>query len=411
MIHLIGIGKDVDLAIRSALSIDSFSLKDKLLLLGEFSEEVVIISTCNRTEVYLNSSLSEENLLNKVFTTLNWPTEYKSFIFYCNEKTAASHLFEVSCGFHSKILGEDQILGQIRSAYEDSCLLQLVKGDLMKLFQLAIACGKEFKTTTMLYKMPVSYSSIAVKKALSENKKNFLIVGFGNMASLCLNYLLSNLKSVDSIYIAVRNLTKTLETDFVKSNMEHLESGKIKIVSLDLMRNYYDEVDTIICCTASPTPVVLEKDLPKKDLLIFDLSLPINVEASVKNIEAITLYNIDVLHLMDEENKALRKEVMENHRTVIYKYLNKFYEYQKFKKINSKIISLKVIGNQVSEKRYKVYENKKNTKDNSTLVKTLLQSTSNSYINKAIEVLKEETYKGNEEIALSIIEKIFGSCE
>lgn len=411
MIHLIGIGKDVDLTIRSALSIDTFSLRDKLLLLGEFSEEVVIISTCNRTEVYLNSSLSEENLLNKVFTTLNWPTEYKSFIFYCNEKTAASHLFEVSCGFHSKILGEDQILGQIRSAYEDSCSLQLVKGDLMKLFQLAIACGKEFKTTTMLYKMPVSYSSIAVKKALSENKKNFLIVGFGNMASLCLNYLLSNFKSVDSIYIAVRNLTKTLETDFVKSNIEHLESGKIKIVSLDLMKNYYDEVDTIICCTASPTPVVLEKDLPKKDLLIFDLSLPINVEASVKNIEAITLYNIDVLHLMDEENKALRKEVMENHRTVIYKYLNKFYEYQKFKKINSKIISLKVIGNQVSEKRYKVYENKKHTKDNNTLVKTLLQSTSNSYINKAIEVLKEETYKGNEEIALSIIEKIFGSCE
>ncbi len=65
----------------------------------------------------------------------------------------------------------------------------------------------------------------------------------------------------------------------------------------------------------------------------------------------------------------------------------------------------------MSEKRYKVYENKKHTKDNNTLVKTLLQSTSNSYINKAIEVLKEETYKGNEEIALSIIEKIFGSCE
>jgi glutamyl-tRNA reductase len=411
MIHLIGIGKDVDLNIRSALSISATSLKEKLLIVSEFSQEVVIISTCNRTEIYLNSSMNKDDLITKVFTSLDWPLEYKRFTFYCEEYDATSHLLEVSCGFHSKILGEDQILGQIKEAYENSVSLKLVSSDLMKLFNLAVSCGKEFKTTTMLYKIPVSYSSIAVQKALSQNKKNFLIIGFGNMAQLALNYLISKISAVDTIYIAVRNFNKVIESEAIRRYIQYIENKKIKIISIDSMISFYDKVDTILCCTSSSIPIVLEKDLPNIDLLIFDLSLPINVEATVKNMEKVTLYNIDVLHMIDEENKASRKEIMETHKAIIYKYLSKYYEYEKLKNIRDNIIILKLKGTEIAERRYKVYKNKKYTKDIDVLVETLLESTSKSYVNKAIEVLKEETLKGNGEIALSIIEKIFGRCQ
>ncbi|MPM41180.1 Glutamyl-tRNA reductase [bioreactor metagenome] len=410
MIQLIGIGKDVDLTIRGALSINSDLLNTKLLLISKFCKEVVIISTCNRTEIYLNSQLNKEDLVNQVFATLQWHGEYKPFTFYCAEAEASMHLLEVGCGFHSKILGEDQILGQIKTAFENSCSLNLVSGELMKLFQLAISCGKEFKTTTKLYEMPVSYSSIAVKKALGLNKKSFLILGLGNMALLALNYLIPKIDCIDNIFIAVRNLPKALESDFIKNNSKHITDEKIKLISTESIKNCYNEVDTIICCTSSPTPLVLAKDLPRKDFLIFDLSLPINVEARVKDLQGISLYNVDVLHTIDLENKALRKKVMENNRTIIHNYLDKFCEYKQLREINTKIIDFKLKGNQITEKRFKVYENKKHTKDNNTLVKTLLQSTSNCYVNKAIEVLKEETCNGNGELALSIIEKIFGRC-
>jgi glutamyl-tRNA reductase len=135
------------------------------------------------------------------------------------------------------------------------------------------------------------------------------------------------------------------------------------------------------------------------------------VEATVKNMEKVTLYNIDVLHMIDEENKASRKEIMETHKAIIYKYLSKYYEYEKLKNIRDNIIILKLKGTEIAERRYKVYKNKKYTKDIDVLVETLLESTSKSYVNKAIEVLKEETLKGNGEIALSIIEKIFGRCQ
>jgi len=225
MIHLIGIKKELDLILRAQLAISQDEIDGILLKMKEtICEEVVIINTCNRTELYLNSSLSQNAIIQKVFKILNWNKDFIEYIFYSNDSKAIAHLLEVSCGFHSKILGEDQILGQVKDAYLKSKELRVIKASFDKLFSMAISCGKEFKTESKLYKMPVSYSSIAAKKALDQGCKNILILGFGKMAQLTLNYLIGKQDNLDKIYIVVRNTDKAISHSTLIRNVELLKN-------------------------------------------------------------------------------------------------------------------------------------------------------------------------------------------
>ncbi len=143
MIQLIGIKSECDIDIRQKFSIVSSSLEEKLKKLNKFVDSSLILSTCNRTEVYVDSDIQGKKLINMIFAELGWNLELTNYIFYVKDITAVKHLLEVSCGFHSKILGEDQILGQIKDSYLSGLKARTIKGRLQRLFQYAITCGKE----------------------------------------------------------------------------------------------------------------------------------------------------------------------------------------------------------------------------------------------------------------------------
>ncbi|MEW8993625.1 glutamyl-tRNA reductase [Clostridium sp.] len=408
MIHLIGIKKELDLILRAQLAISQDNIDGILLKMKEtICEEVVIINTCNRTEIYLKSSLSQNNIIQEVFKSLNWDKEFIEYIFYSNDSKAITHLLEVSCGFHSKILGEDQILGQVKDAYIKSKELKVIKASFDKLFSMAISCGKEFKTESKLHKTPVSYSSIAAKKALDQGCKNILILGFGKMAQLTLNYLIGKQDILDKIYIVVRNTDKVINHSTIIKNLELTVNKKIEIISIDNLVDTYKYIDALICCTASPTPLVLKKDLPSQSMLIFDLSLPINVEDSCSELKNVCLFNLDNLQNVDKENKIQRRNIMNSNKYIIKKYYDEYENFLKLKSLSSIIKDVKDEGQLLVENNLKTFKNKKYTKDNDKLVATLLKSSANTYINRAIEVLKEETLKGDNEDVYKLIERIF----
>lgn len=405
MIQLIGIKRELDVSVRSLLTISPTSIDDVIFKIkSDISDEVVIITTCNRTEIYLNTSMSEDILITNLFNILGWDPEYKEYIFYSTNNAAVKHLLEVGCGFHSKILGEDQILGQIKDAYLKSCQLNAVKGDLHKLFSMAIACGKEFKTTTRLFEVPVSYSSIAAKKALSDGNRKFVILGFGKMAQLTFNYLVE--KDIDHIAILGRNIAKIKKSSLIKSAME-LTTDKISVDSIDNIKSALECADTLICCTASPIPLVKPEHMPQHKLTIFDLSLPENVSPECSDKDQVTLYNLDTLQQVDTINKLIRKKVMLDNKHIILKYFQEYQQYLKVKALVPVIQSMKKNGELNAENHLRTYLHKKNTKNNEILVETLLNSSNNTYINKAIEVLKAETLSGNGQEAYSIIKRIF----
>jgi glutamyl-tRNA reductase len=394
MIQLIGLNSECTVEIREKLTIMPKHLEETIKKLLNICEEVVIIGTCNRTEIYFNTEKFDQYKVEEIFNVLNWDLGLMKYTFHIKENRVIEHLMEVVCGFHSKILGEDQILAQVKFASESSSRVNGVKGDLQKMFHTAITCGKRFKDKSKLYKIPVSSSSIVVKEAVKKGLKRFMLLGFGDVGKLTSKYILGS--DFDELYIAVRNV------EAVK-----IEDKRVKIISFEEKSKYYKDVDCIICCTSAPHTVVFQKDLPDKGFIIYDLALPRDVGEKVLSMSKVEVYDIDRISIIDDENRRRRKEIMENNKYITERYVKEFLEWEELKEIGPHIKKLIKSGEMVYHSRYKSFKNKQNTNDNEVLAMTLLKSTSDAYVNRAIEVLKEEKLKGRAEECLRIIEKIF----
>ena len=133
MIQLLGIRKNIGVEIREKLALSQKKREEYTKELLQYFDEAVILSTCNRTEIYFNGSLNGEEGLKKIFDILKWDINLIEYCFYLTGKDSVKHLMEVVCGFHSKILGEDQILGQIKEAYSLAYNIGAVKSKLQRL--------------------------------------------------------------------------------------------------------------------------------------------------------------------------------------------------------------------------------------------------------------------------------------
>lgn len=398
MIQLIGLKGDVELEIREKFSVIQKRCEKFTKNLSSVCEEVVVISTCNRTEIYFNSKEHDENIVNEIFDILGWDKSLKSHTFHYKEGEVIKYLMDVVCGFHSLILGEDQILAQMKEGYEIALDAKTVSKDLQRLFQIAVTCGKEFRTKSNLYKIPVSSSSIAVNESKKQGIKKFMLLGFGEVGQLAAKYILST--GFQVLYVAARN-PKVVE----------IEDPRVKAIYFDERTKYYKDVDCIISCTSAPHCVVRKENLPEKNMIIFDLAVPRDVEQEVYSMENIKVYNIDKVSSIDDENRKKRKNVMIKNRCIINKHIKEFMDWQKIQGISGEILNLKKCGEKVYKKRYKTFKNKRYTKDNEKLAEILFKSTSDAFVNRAIDVLKEEQLKGSAENCMKIIKKIFYVAE
>jgi len=121
----------------------------------------------------------------------------------------------------------------------------------------------------------------------------------------------------------------------------------------------------------------------------------------------VEILDIDHVSIMDDINKNKRKVIMNKNRYIVQSYLNEFIKWQKVREIVPQIKKIKNHGEEIFTERLEVFKNKKHTKDNEELAKVLLKSTSDAYINRAIEVLKEEQLKGSAKECMRIMERIF----
>lgn len=402
MLGMLGIKKDIDISLREKFAITSSKKNERLKDLLKYFAEAVIINTCNRTEIYINydSSYDESYVINRIFEVLNWDSELKEYIFFQDEEESIKHLFEVSCGYHSKIKGEDQILGQIKDAYKEYIDMERSSKVLERLFESAIACGKKFRNEAKLFEIPVSAVSIAVNKFISMNCKEIMVLGYGNMGKLAIKYLLAN--DFEKIYLVLRDFSKASDID----------DSRVQLVSFGEKNKYINEVDGIIACTSAPHCVVKDSDIDTegKKLYCFDMAIPRDVDKEILNLERVELYNIDEISRIDYENKELRNEKMKEYKFIVDEAIEEYKEWIKIRNISSKIREIKENGDNIYKRRLKTFNNKKkHTEDDDKLVKMLLKSTSDVYINRAIELLKEEKLKGNESECLRIINRIFAA--
>ena len=401
MIGLIGIRKNTPLEIREKFIIKPKRHKEYMKELLKDMKEVVLLATCNRTEIYFNASFNDEELLKKIFEIFSWDYEYMHYIFITTCQDVYRHLFEVCCGFHSKILGEDQILGQVKDAYEVALDINAVSLELHRLFQETITCGKRFRKESKLFEIPVSSASIVVNEAVSHGCTKFMIFGYGEVGQLTLKYLLSH--GAELVYLVVRN----------NKIKDEIHDKRVSVIGFEEKNKYIDEVECIIGCTSAPHAVLEKEDINEdgNKLIIYDLSVPRDVEKEVALLDRTEVYNIDTISYINDKNKKLRKEKMEEHKFIMAKYLKEYENWLKLRSISSKIKRLKTFGNEVSEKRIQTFSHKSDNEKDITLANKLIKSTSDFYINRAIDVIKQETLKGCGEECMKIIEKIFSMKE
>lgn len=397
MIQLLGIKKNTEVEIREKLSLSQKKREVYSKELIKYFDEVVILSTCNRTEIYFNGSLKGEEGLKKIFEVLNWDINLREYCFYLNEKETVRHLMEVVCGFHSKILGEDQILGQIKDAYHLADELGSVKHELQRLFQEAITCGKKFRTEGKLYEIPVSSASIAISEAIKNDSKRIMVIGYGEVGKLVVKYALSN--DIKELNIVVRKV----------ESVKDIEDKRVNIMNYEDGRNIINDMDCVVSCTSAPHLIIEKKHIKENGnkIIIFDLALPRDVDEKVKEYTRVNLYDIDDISSIDDDNKKLRKERMLKFKDIINAYIEGYFNWKDIRNIAAVIQDMKKNSSKVIKERQTTLKNKCNDKKDIEIAQKLIKSTSDYYVNRAIEVLKEEQLKGQGEECIKILEKIF----
>lgn len=293
-------------------------------------EEVVILSTCNRSEIFALSSESKfsNDFFVEFFENYFSIDDLSPFIFVKKDLDAINHLFSLTCGLDSLIVGEDQILGQVSDAYETSLSLGFCKKILSEALKRSINLSKKIKSDSNISHIPLSLPYISVKKAQEIGNllnKNALVVGIGDIGKLCIENLM---ETGANIYISNWNMDKSIKMQ--------KEYGNINIISYEKIQGNLGDMDFIFSATASPH-LVLKKDYfknIKNEINIFDLALPRDCDPEISNFSNIRLFDVDSIKDISRKNLDKRRKILQSYRANIDEKSEGFYKWMKEVKID-----------------------------------------------------------------------------
>lgn len=293
-----------------------------LTVKNENISECVLLSTCNRCEVYFNGNNQAIQIMQKLLV------EYKNadiellrkyFLIYQGER-AINHLFQVTCGMDSMVIGEDEILGQVKDAYHIALNNRTTKYLLNTLFQTAIACAKKVKTDTMISKTPVSIGTLVANEIFRfpKESKTVLIIGLtGKMGTI----IMKNIYNKKNI--------KIIGTTRSHNSIEELGKlyKKIKMIDYKSRYQYMDSADIIISATTSPHYTITYHELTEaiqtdKERLFIDLSVPVDVDKDIVKIDKTDIYDIDYYAQASTQNKLVKEQETRGAQNIIEEYLD-----------------------------------------------------------------------------------------
>ena len=369
-------------------------------------DEVVILSTCNRSEIYIQAKNIDEKIkfLEDFYERFFNVADIKEYLFSKKNTSAVEHLFKVASGLDSIVLGEDQILGQVKDAHDFSMQLGSSKKIFNKLFREAINVAKDIKNTTKISHQPLSISYIGVKFIQSKigklEGKKALLIGMGKMNKLTIKYLKE--EKLDTIYVSNRNHGKIME----------LESKFKNIIPIRYEDRYkvMNDIDIVISATSSPHMVIRYDEMPKiqKKILMMDIALPRDIDPKINKLENIEIYDIDNLKDIQDKNDNKRKELAKIGSKMISEKIIEFIEWIDSIKIDPTIESLNDKCLEIREDTLD-YIYRKTNLDNrdKTIIDTTFTSALKRLIREPIINLKQTKDKGKREEYIKLVEELF----
>ncbi|AGY56800.1 glutamyl-tRNA reductase [Gloeobacter kilaueensis] len=320
--------------IREKVSIPEQQVAEYVSRLRSCSQiaECAILSTCNRLEIYAVLRDSEHGLRE----VTQFLAESKGValpmlqrhLFTLLHQDAVMHLMRVAAGLDSIVLGEGQILAQIKVTHK---LAQQGKGVdriLNQLFKAAITGGKRVREETDIGKGAISVSSAAVEMAMrKKNRRSLqdqrcLVVGAGKMGELVLRHLIS--KGARQIIVLNRSLEKAAQ-------MVEQFGLMLPVATIDELGNHLGAADLIFTCTSASEPLInyerLSQVRREQPLMIFDIAVPRNVAVDVEELSNVHLFNVDHLKQVVEENRAYRQLMVQQCEDILLQQLDEFLDW------------------------------------------------------------------------------------
>ncbi len=266
----------------------------------------VIICTCNRTELYYTGN--DEFVTDIMAEYGNVSSDkVKKYAMMFHEKKAVLHLFRVACGIESMVIGEDEILGQVRDAYKNACEWEKTQHELNIIFQAALACAKKIKTETSLSSVSVSTATLAANEAAKfcDSPKVLVIGATGKIGQTTVKNLISH-----------RNVSVTVTLRRHSSEIFTSMTYGIKIADYRERYSIIDGFDCVISATSSPHFTITYSELmnhlkTRKKRLFIDLSIPSDIDRKIGCEEDIRLIGIDYFERLAVENNALKADSAE----------------------------------------------------------------------------------------------------
>ena len=328
-ICLVGLNhRTAPVAIREKAAVRSAKLDDVLELLRSHVSHGVILSTCNRTEIYtIPNGDGQARAASLDFLRIHLDASDKTLLkhtYTLNGEAAVEHLFRTACGLDSMIIGEYEVLGQVRQALEIAEKAKMVNLPLRHIFQHAIRTGRRVREETEISKNAFSVSSVAVDLAVkavgSLENCRMLVIGAGEAGKLTAKAARD--RGVSRIVVASRTQEKA-------SSLTKMLGGIP--ISINNLEEELDTCNIVVTCADAPHCILgvpqVEAAMqrrPELPLVIIDIAVPRNVESGVTQINNVFLYNIDDISRISKQNRRQRESGVRKVEKIISAELVRF---------------------------------------------------------------------------------------
>lgn len=395
--------KKADAHIRGKFSL---SKENQIALLEEAKQSgvdgILVLSTCNRTEI---TGFAEHpfQLINLLCKYSNGSVdEFSKVSNVSKNKDAVQHLFRMGTGLDSQILGDYEIVGQLRQAFKQAKNLGTTNAYLERLLNNIMQASKRVKNETKLSSGTTSVSYAAVQYIIENvvdfNLKNILVYGLGKMGKhTCKN--LAEYTRNESVTLINRTEEKAVE--FVK------EHPSIKKADYANLSKEVANADVLIVSTGSDKPTITREHVSEgKEILILDLSMPENVSEEVKNLQNTTLINVDELSKITDKTLAIRQAEVPSAEKIIDEHKEEFTAWLNHRRFTPAINTLKQSLEVIQKDEINFH--KKKVKDfDETQAEMLTSRFIQKITTQFVKHLKEENTSVSDSI--KVIEKVFGN--
>lgn len=401
--------KKAPVEIREKMALNEQECKDLMLLLKDAFDlhELLILSTCNRTEVYYaaNENLSEGIIkLLAVHKGLSNASDLiPLFEHFEDHEDAVLHLFRVAIGLESQVVGDLQITNQVKHAYQWSADQNMAGPFLHRLLHTIFFTNKKVVQETGLRDgaASVSYATVELAEELLENHVNptVLILGVGEMgADVCRNMVNSSLKNV---FVTNRTMAKA----------EALASEcGFQTVSFDNLDEAIQKADLIISSVALPEPLITKSSLEKTNVFTYkyfiDISVPRSVAPDVEQIPGVILYGIDTLQNRSEEAIEKRRRSIPHVESIINMAVDELKEWSKEMVVSPTIQKLKNTLEQIRKEEVARHL-KSLTEEESKRVEEITRNMMQKIIKLPVLHLKAACKRGEAETLIDVLNDLF----